>query len=590
MVLDFNPVDDCPLWLALINNAMDKSGVNIYNQWLWLTPDDILALQYHPDPNKQKIVPLSWGYHTHVTRFKAMYSELQLNPGWTDLDIFKITYDEYMGFSRPYMAGQVASNPWSMAPNSNTSSTDLIALFTKSIVESKEKVAPKGIVDKDIGGDDAITAKGIKEIPSISSRLVAIPTTVLPSEGDTNGVLNIIGNAAQGIFKSAENFRHPSPTSVLSLMMFAVDPPLSSFHCGHQVFSTVKLKACPHGEPGTNMNSCPSLNVRNMAAYADSGKAIAPKGIKCHMSTASKSMDTGKPHSSSIIVSHNVSSIPCDPSSHSVIPITSQDHGESFMECRLQNHTDSSDPEMTDQDPFFIASFLEACILFDTGGDVATVPTCNIKNVCAHTADDHLLVSRDSEMTTDEEILHICPSLIHFVVTLEQQFITIDDLLTEEAVDMFMDNAMDPFNQSASSARDTRNSMPFAPLWIIFSVMCAPPCDFSGSWGDFQRSNDDYSIDPLVLEPQDGSACISAKVDIQVLMCLLARLLIGLSICNGSLIVACDDHPLLSMHHVGHQSFPSVKYKQIQHNGTTSSFEPSADYDTVNVINLEWIC
>jgi hypothetical protein len=43
------------------------------------------------------------------------------------------------------------------------------------------------------------------------------------------------------------------------------------------------------------------------------------------------------------------------------------------------------------------------------------------------------------------------------------------------------------------------------------------------------------------------------------------------------------------MHHLGHQSFPSVKYKQIQHNGTTSSFEPSTDYDTVNVIDLEWI-
>jgi hypothetical protein len=51
-------------------------------------------------------------------------------------------------------------------------------------------------------------------------------------------------------------------------------------------------------------------------------------------------------------------------------------------------------------------------------------------------------------------------------------------------------------------------------------------------------------------------------------MYLLARLLIGLSTCNGSLIVVCDDHPLLSMHHLGHQSFPSVKYKQIQHNGT----------------------
>jgi hypothetical protein len=24
-VLDFNPVDDCPLWLSLIHDAMDKS-------------------------------------------------------------------------------------------------------------------------------------------------------------------------------------------------------------------------------------------------------------------------------------------------------------------------------------------------------------------------------------------------------------------------------------------------------------------------------------------------------------------------------------------------------------------------------------
>jgi hypothetical protein len=115
-VLDFNPVDDCPLWLALIHDVTDKSRVNLYNQWLWLTPDDILALQYPPDPSKQKIVPLSRGYHTHVTRFKAMYSEFQRTPGWTDLDIFKITYDEYMAFSRQYMAGQVTSNPLSPAP------------------------------------------------------------------------------------------------------------------------------------------------------------------------------------------------------------------------------------------------------------------------------------------------------------------------------------------------------------------------------------------------------------------------------------------------------------------------------------------
>jgi hypothetical protein len=112
---------------------MDESRVNLYNQWLWLTPDDILALQYHPKPSKQKLVFLSQGYDTHVTRFKAMYSELQRTPGWTDLDIFKITYDEYMAFSRQYMACQITLNPLSTVPNSYASSTDPVALFTKSI-------------------------------------------------------------------------------------------------------------------------------------------------------------------------------------------------------------------------------------------------------------------------------------------------------------------------------------------------------------------------------------------------------------------------------------------------------------------------
>jgi hypothetical protein len=133
MVLDFNLVDDCPLWLAMLNDATDESQVNLYNQWLWLTPDDILTLQYRPKPSKQKLVPLSRGYHTHVTRFKAMYSELQCTPGWTDLDIFKITYDEYMAFSRQYMAGQITSNPLSPAQNLYASPTDSVALFTKSI-------------------------------------------------------------------------------------------------------------------------------------------------------------------------------------------------------------------------------------------------------------------------------------------------------------------------------------------------------------------------------------------------------------------------------------------------------------------------
>jgi hypothetical protein len=179
MVLNFNPVDDCPLWLALIHDVMDKSRVNLYNHWLWLTPDDILALQYRPKRSKQKIVPLSRGYHTHVTRFKAMYSELQCTPGWTDLDIFKITYDEYMAFSRQYMAGQVASNPLSPAPNSYASSTDLVTLFTKSI-----KQEPKDFpVIKSLNQWDSVK-RAVNAMATVQSIAEVLNHTYIPPAGD----------------------------------------------------------------------------------------------------------------------------------------------------------------------------------------------------------------------------------------------------------------------------------------------------------------------------------------------------------------------------------------------------------------------
>jgi hypothetical protein len=179
MVLDFNPVNDCPLWLAMLNDVTDKSRVNLYNQWLWLTPDDILALQYCPKPSKQKLVPLSRGYHTHVTRFKGMYSELQHTPGCTDLDIFKITYDEYMAFSTQYMAGQITSNPLSPAPNSYASSTDSVALFTKSI-----KREPKDFsVIKSLNQWDSIKC-AVNATATIQSIAEVLNHTYIPSVED----------------------------------------------------------------------------------------------------------------------------------------------------------------------------------------------------------------------------------------------------------------------------------------------------------------------------------------------------------------------------------------------------------------------
>jgi hypothetical protein len=159
---------------------MQWRKVNLYNQWLWLTPDDILTLQYRPEPSKQKIVPLSWGYHTHVTRLKAMYCELQHTPGWTDLDIFKITYDEYMAFSRQYMAGHITLNPLSPAPNLYASaSTDPVALFTKSI-----KQEPKDFpVIKSLNQWDSVKC-AVNATATVQSIAEVMNHTYIPSAED----------------------------------------------------------------------------------------------------------------------------------------------------------------------------------------------------------------------------------------------------------------------------------------------------------------------------------------------------------------------------------------------------------------------
>jgi hypothetical protein len=108
-----------------------------------------------------------------------MYSELQRTPGWTDLDIFKINYDEYMAFSRQYMAGQVTSNPLSPAPNSYASSTDPVTLFTKSI-----KQEPKDFpVIKSLNQWDSVKC-AVTAMATVQLIAEVLNHTYVPSAGD----------------------------------------------------------------------------------------------------------------------------------------------------------------------------------------------------------------------------------------------------------------------------------------------------------------------------------------------------------------------------------------------------------------------
>jgi hypothetical protein len=160
-----------------------------------------------------------------------------------------------------------------------------------------------------------------------------------------------------------------------SSMTFAVDPQLQSFHHGHQVFATVKLKMYTNGEIGINVNTYEQCHVGQLEVYSNFEEAVAPRDNGSHLSPAFKSTDTGTPYINSasgtvttqgisvsqgfIVMPHSSGETPqgyyqyslcfitippnnhtvlCDPSGHSVIPIPYQNHEKSFTECSCQSH------------------------------------------------------------------------------------------------------------------------------------------------------------------------------------------------------------------------------------------------------------
>jgi hypothetical protein len=84
-----------------------------------------------------------------------------------------------MAFSRQYMAGQITSNPLSLAPNLYASSTDLVTLFTKSI-----KREPKDFpVIKLLNQWDSIKHV-VNATATIKSIAEVLNHTYIPSAGD----------------------------------------------------------------------------------------------------------------------------------------------------------------------------------------------------------------------------------------------------------------------------------------------------------------------------------------------------------------------------------------------------------------------
>jgi hypothetical protein len=166
-------------------------------------------------------------------------------------------------------------------------------------------------------------------------------------------------------------------------MMFAVDPQLQSFHHGHQASSTVKLKVYTNGE---------------------------------------------------------ICMVPSDPSGHSVIPIPYQNHGESVTECSLLKSVIES--VHSSFEPTVCETGFASPHLLETDDLSQSILVAIFPMFGMQTANDSV-VSQDDETASGDKNSDICPTLVNFIATLEQQFITIENLLDKEYIDPFMDDEIE---------------------------------------------------------------------------------------------------------------------------------------------------
>ena len=315
-VLGFAPRATCPLWLALVNDATDESQVNIYSQWLWLTKDKITTLKYRPDPTKQQVIPLSRGYLTHVTRFKAMHNDLRTDPAWTDLDILKITCDEYMAFSRRYFSGQVTEN---LSPSPSPAERLMIERAADSTPLSSEP-----------------------------EKLLAIPTYIPPGKEAVYATLrtsdNVDGNAKENVEPAASHQSFESADEAAPSTLCDMDPQLSLFHGGHQVVPAVKLKMITYDEIGGTTLQTNDLSTSSTRAFSDeldsalscrefqaAPGSVATVTTQCFENHGiERGFYSLMPLHGESLKEQSCDTRLCDPSCHSALRAPAQGHGEDF--------------------------------------------------------------------------------------------------------------------------------------------------------------------------------------------------------------------------------------------------------------------
>ena len=308
-VLGFAPRATCPLWLALVNDATNESRVSAYNQWLWLTKDEVNNLQRKPDATKQQVAPLSRGRHTRVTRLKATRCDLRADPAWTDLDILKITCDEHVAFSRRYFSGQVTENPSPSPPPAE-----------RLMIERAADSTPLSLEPR---------------------KLLAIPTYVPPGKEAVCAILrtsdNVDFNAKESVELAASRPSFESADEAAPSTLFDMDPQLSLFHGGHQVVPAVKLKMTPYDTVGGTPLQTTDLSTSATRAFSDELDSLLSCNDVATMTTQcfdkhgiERDFYSLMPLHGESLKEQSCDTRLCDPSGHSALRAPTQGHGEDF--------------------------------------------------------------------------------------------------------------------------------------------------------------------------------------------------------------------------------------------------------------------
>jgi hypothetical protein len=201
-----------PLMEALVNDAGAKDLLDFY-RLIEMCPGDVDSLEVTTSEGQ---VPLADGYKAFIRNFQAMYSVCEKQINWSDGMLLALRWEDYRAYIRitshntwcysGNIPRAISINPpfplW-VPPSNLASQLPPTPSCSESIVESKEDVEPKESIglDEDIS-KDSITDKDIKEVHSISTSLLEISTTVLPSKQDANGVLNLLATLLKGTWNS----------------------------------------------------------------------------------------------------------------------------------------------------------------------------------------------------------------------------------------------------------------------------------------------------------------------------------------------------------------------------------------------------